>query len=241
MTSLDQIVPYIGFVNRCLIEDWNGRVKGKPLHLLSLPAPSPRRGVAFSPSADSLDQFATEHPALRALWLRFLGADAWAARLREALATAAKCSERANMASVLRGAHCELGASLADSVLSAPPPQGPHQQQQASDVMRAVLANAPNLAAAVAESEARLLARLPRFLDSKFFKCYERLQRVTPSAVSLNSFTLLRLYGRGSYIWRRLRCEKGRHRRPHRPEARAHLAGTAQAGRRASEDGADHS
>ena len=215
VTSLDQVVPYIGFVNRELISEWTGRSKHRPLRPLRLPIAAPPPGDSAVPvSPAGLDQLATEHPALRRLWLRFLGGAAWAAHLREAMQAAGQCADALNAVRVLRGARCVIGDQLADRVVGVRWQQRQRQQQQAAeeqeqqpavaqglefDCVQAILTTDRGMAESVAQSTATLTERIRPFLDSAYYAYYLRLRFVQPSAVSFESFSLLRLYGRGAY------------------------------------------
>ena len=104
LSSLHDMQPFIGPVNRQLVTEWHGDSCDPPLLTLALPAANPQL-TPFTPeavaessgsdplSADSevnsstLDTLWGRHDACKHLWLRFLsdfhgGADAWVASVR---------------------------------------------------------------------------------------------------------------------------------------------------------------
>lgn len=204
LSTLEQLLPIIGNVNRQLVDEWHGReTLLKPSVKLELPPPpahaTTTSSVSHRPAAGvtGLDHLWDAHPAQRTLWRQFLGADAPAARLRAAVRAARSCRLPETASLVLEDAVAQL------------PPDGALQAalsavQQALDALKAAgpAASVQSADGALAAVEDQLtLMLLPRargWLASPEADLFERLQRAEPAPVSLASFSLLRLYGKGA-------------------------------------------
>ena len=201
---LEHFMPGIGNVNRLLIDEWHRRAIAfeSPLHL-QLPQLVPP-WVPLSPSDDAeLDRLWGAHPAMRALWLQALGADAPIARLREAVCAARSCMAVNTATALLQQ---ELEQLLqGDQELS---PLSMSAAQRALEALKTASQNGASadlptlqgvLSAELEQLNAMLLPRAAAWLSSDKAQLFERLKLVKPAAVSLSSFSLLRLYGKGAY------------------------------------------
>ena len=120
LACLAEQQPFIGHVNRQVIDEWGGMMVNPPRGLLALPRPPGRRPYGSSPSpTSSASVFAADdavlvntlwaHAGLRELWLRSLGSHAWMAHARGAVSAARAC--------LVAPAHREDGAFLIDRLL----------------------------------------------------------------------------------------------------------------------------
>ena len=216
LSSLDQMIPYVGFCNRLLINTWNGTGHISRHRTLRLPvAPA----SPFNWSAGGLSSleklmgvaaggresggggvFHEPNAVLQALWLRYLGTEAWAARLHIAIAAARECTHDETIARLLRAVKCQLADELAAAVeCYVAVSSGSGRGEGGAAVVAGVLAANASLSSSVTAAERLLVTRLSPFGTSAEGRSYARLRQARPSSVTLHSFRLLRLYGRGSY------------------------------------------
>lgn len=198
LSALDQFLPAIGNLNLLLIDDWNGHLTVHDTEpLLQLPTAATAPATRYRSGSAELDRLWGSHPALRTLWLKFLGADARIARLREAVCAVGMCKSVEAATAVLDDAAKAHGDPLPSCVIAA---------QRALKTLEAggsVLASVPAaqgiLALATSELDALLLPRARAWSSSDEAALFERMLLTKPVPVNLASFSLLRLYGKGAY------------------------------------------
>ena len=207
VSALDELVSHIGIVNRRLIDEWHRhasplspREGGRLVRLPpERPLGGPGGGMVWPQSAAALDTLEAEHPVLKVLWRHFLGARAaWAAELRDALKVARRCAGDTTAIRVLR----EVRHSLAEAIAAALEQQvrAASPGQSVDALLTAALdADGGALARRVRTAEQLLVGRLAPFAASVGARCYSRVRDAAPEPVNLDSFSLLRLYGRGAY------------------------------------------